>query len=105
MQILYVLHVILVQNIANLIQGWEQRKDGNNVTGTGKEWWYHWKAEELKRTSPSALVPTLIPIDEDGTPNEEKVLNILQFIGIFYCGSKNTHECTNTLPIIYNNCS
>ena len=23
--------------------GWEQRKDEKNVTGTGKEWWYHWK--------------------------------------------------------------
>lgn len=43
--------------------GWEQRPDENNVTGTGKEWWYHWKAEELKRVNPSALVPTLIPVD------------------------------------------
>jgi len=45
--------------------GWEQREDKNNVTGTGKEWWYHWKADELKRVNPSALVPTLIPINED----------------------------------------
>lgn len=51
--------------------GWEQRKDEDNVTGTGKEWWYHWKADELKRTNPSALVPTLIPI-EDGQPNEAR---------------------------------
>mmetsp|Transcript_13506 Transcript_13506/g.31588 ORF Transcript_13506/g.31588 Transcript_13506/m.31588 type:complete len:189 (+) Transcript_13506:229-795(+) len=42
--------------------GWEQRPDENNVTGTGKEWWYHWKADELKRTNPSGLVPTLIPV-------------------------------------------
>jgi glutathione S-transferase len=55
--------------------GWEQRKEDeqhNNVTtGTttttttaGQEiWWYHWKADELKRSNPSALVPTLIPVD------------------------------------------
>uniref|UniRef100_A0A7S1ZVR8 GST N-terminal domain-containing protein n=1 Tax=Ditylum brightwellii TaxID=49249 RepID=A0A7S1ZVR8_9STRA len=43
--------------------GWEQRQDANNVTGTGKEWWYHWKADELKRANPSALVPTLIPLN------------------------------------------
>mmetsp|Transcript_23769 Transcript_23769/g.33231 ORF Transcript_23769/g.33231 Transcript_23769/m.33231 type:complete len:302 (+) Transcript_23769:108-1013(+) len=42
--------------------GWEQRKDDKNVTGTGQEWWYHWKADELKRSNPSALVPTLIPL-------------------------------------------
>jgi len=55
--------------------GWEQRKDEKNVTGTGKEWWYHWKAEELKRTNPSALVPTLIPVDTNtGAPDESKVV-------------------------------
>ncbi|KAL9187860.1 hypothetical protein ACHAXT_006238 [Thalassiosira profunda] len=52
--------------------GWEQRKDDNNVTGTGKEWWYHWKADELKRANPHALVPTLIPIDNDGKADEER---------------------------------
>ena len=56
------------------LQGWEQRKDENNVTGTGKEWWYHWKADELKRANPSALVPTLIPVDPaTGEANESKV--------------------------------
>jgi glutathione S-transferase len=51
--------------------GWEQRN--SNETDTGKEWWYHWKADELKRTNPSALVPTLIPVDAiTGQPNEEK---------------------------------
>mmetsp|Transcript_3434 Transcript_3434/g.3997 ORF Transcript_3434/g.3997 Transcript_3434/m.3997 type:complete len:334 (+) Transcript_3434:187-1188(+) len=56
--------------------GWEQRKDENNVTGTGKEWWYHWKADELKRANPSALVPTLIPVGEsEGSgPNEDKAV-------------------------------
>ena len=44
--------------------GWEQRNDDQNVTGTGKEWWYHWKADELKRSNPSALVPTLIPVSD-----------------------------------------
>mmetsp|Transcript_4669 Transcript_4669/g.10295 ORF Transcript_4669/g.10295 Transcript_4669/m.10295 type:complete len:308 (+) Transcript_4669:123-1046(+) len=52
--------------------GWEQRKDDNNVTKTGKEWWYHWKADELRRANPSALVPTLIPVDSDGKPDEDK---------------------------------
>jgi glutathione S-transferase len=53
--------------------GWEQRKDENNVTGTGQEWWYHWKADELKRSNPSALVPTLIPVDpQTGEADESK---------------------------------
>jgi len=62
--------------------GWEQRQDDKNVTGTGKEWWYHWKADELKRSNPSALVPTLIPVTqtktEDGhveeIPDESKAV-------------------------------
>eukprot|EP01084_Bolivina_argentea_P174350 302029_1 len=52
--------------------GWEQRADEHNVTGTGKEWWYHWKSDELLRTNPSALVPTLIPIDTNGQSIESK---------------------------------
>ncbi|CAJ1928286.1 unnamed protein product [Cylindrotheca closterium] len=51
--------------------GWERRNDEKNVTGAGHEWWYHWKAEELKRACPGALVPTLIPII-DGKPVESK---------------------------------
>mmetsp|Transcript_3109 Transcript_3109/g.4149 ORF Transcript_3109/g.4149 Transcript_3109/m.4149 type:complete len:300 (+) Transcript_3109:69-968(+) len=55
--------------------GWEQREDKSNVTGTGKEWWYHWKADELKRVNPSALVPTLIPINSDtGKSDESKAV-------------------------------
>jgi glutathione S-transferase len=30
------------------------------------EWYYHWKSDELKQYNPSALVPTLIPIQDDG---------------------------------------
>mmetsp|Transcript_35361 Transcript_35361/g.85576 ORF Transcript_35361/g.85576 Transcript_35361/m.85576 type:complete len:192 (-) Transcript_35361:1372-1947(-) len=53
--------------------GWERRPDEQNVTGAGHEWWYHWKAEELKRTCPGALVPTLIPVDSStGKPDETK---------------------------------
>jgi glutathione S-transferase len=53
--------------------GWEQRDDKENVTGTGQEWWYHWKADELKRVNASALVPTLIPIDlQTGESDESK---------------------------------
>jgi len=54
--------------------GWEQRVDEHNVTGTGKEWWYHWKADELKRCNPSALVPTLIPMTESGQVDESKAV-------------------------------
>ena len=44
------------------------------MTGAGHEWWYHWKADELKRSNPGALVPTLIPVDEQsGEPDESKV--------------------------------
>jgi glutathione S-transferase len=53
--------------------GWNQQKDENNVTGTGKEWFYHWKADELKRVNPSALVPTLIPV-VDNQVDESKVV-------------------------------
>mmetsp|Transcript_14513 Transcript_14513/g.40012 ORF Transcript_14513/g.40012 Transcript_14513/m.40012 type:complete len:288 (-) Transcript_14513:1254-2117(-) len=53
--------------------GWEQRDDKENVTGSGHEWWYHWKADELKRSNPGALVPTLIPVDaETGAADESK---------------------------------
>ena len=52
--------------------GWEQRKDENAVTGTGKEWWYHYKSDELIRTNPSALVPTIIPLDANGQALESK---------------------------------
>mmetsp|Transcript_28523 Transcript_28523/g.42310 ORF Transcript_28523/g.42310 Transcript_28523/m.42310 type:complete len:297 (-) Transcript_28523:1354-2244(-) len=53
--------------------GWEQREDKKNVTGTGQEWWYHWKADELKRVNPSALVPTLISVDlQTGKSDESK---------------------------------
>lgn len=52
--------------------GWEQRVDEKNVTGTGKEWWYHWKSDELVRANPSALVPTLVPMDDNGEANIDK---------------------------------
>lgn len=28
--------------------GWFQQEDTENVTGTGKEWYYHWKADEVR---------------------------------------------------------
>jgi len=54
--------------------GWYQQEDKNKVTGNSHEWYYHWKADELKRVNPSALVPTLIPLIEngDGDDREEK---------------------------------
>ena len=57
--------------------GWEQRSDDQNVTGTGKEWWYHWKSDELVRCNPSALVPTVIPVDNNGKADESKVWLVL----------------------------
>jgi glutathione S-transferase len=36
----------------------DDKNDGDN----DQEWYYHWKADELKRVNPSALVPTLIPV-------------------------------------------
>mmetsp|Transcript_39620 Transcript_39620/g.55843 ORF Transcript_39620/g.55843 Transcript_39620/m.55843 type:complete len:285 (-) Transcript_39620:47-901(-) len=41
------------------------RNNNDNDNKTEKEWWYHWKADELKRANPSALVPTLIPLVPD----------------------------------------
>jgi glutathione S-transferase len=54
--------------------GWYQQEDKDNVTGNNKhEWYYHWKADELKRVNPSALVPTLMPIlIDDGKADESK---------------------------------
>lgn len=55
--------------------GWYQQEDKDNVTGTGQEWYYHWKADELKRVNPSALVPTLIPQDAvTGKVDESKAV-------------------------------
>lgn len=54
--------------------GWYQQEDKNDVTGTGKEWYYHWKADELRRVNPSALVPTLIPLQPDGQADEQRAV-------------------------------
>jgi glutathione S-transferase len=55
--------------------GWEQQEDKDGTTGNATEWWYHWKAEELRRANPSALVPTLIPIDGNtGLGDESKAV-------------------------------
>ena len=55
-------------------KGWELQKDAKSVTGTGQDWYYHWKAEELKRVNKSELVPTLIAVDpETQQPDETKV--------------------------------
>ena len=54
-----------------IIQGWELQKDEKSVTGTGQDWYYHWKAEELTRVNKSALVPTLITIDPDTQETDE----------------------------------
>lgn len=49
--------------------GWEQRVNDDHST----EWYYHWKADELKRVNPSALVPTLIPYT-GSVPDESKAV-------------------------------
>lgn len=43
--------------------GWYQQEDANNITGTGKEWYYHWKADEVSIDSIS-LVRFLTPCFE-----------------------------------------
>lgn len=54
------------------------KKSANSATdtnGTTTEWYYHWKAEELKRVNPSALVPTLIPTNlASGQVDESKAV-------------------------------
>jgi glutathione S-transferase len=55
--------------------GWELQKDHKSVTGTGQDWYYHWKADELKRVNASALVPTLISVDPHTLqPDESRVV-------------------------------
>ena len=39
--------------------GWEKRQNEDGSTGTGKEWMYHWKSEELLEANPLGMVPTL----------------------------------------------
>lgn len=53
--------------------GWYQQEDKDQVTGNKHEWYYHWKADELKRCNPSALVPTLLPI-VDGQVQEDQAV-------------------------------
>jgi glutathione S-transferase len=55
--------------------GWYQQEDKDRVTGNAHEWYYHWKADELRRANPSALVPTLIPLAEGGSrPDESRAV-------------------------------
>lgn len=54
--------------------GWYQREDKDQVTGNTHEWYYHWKADELKRANPSALVPTLIPVMDHDQPDESRAV-------------------------------
>jgi glutathione S-transferase len=53
--------------------GWNER---TNEDHSSTEWYYHWKADELKRVNPSALVPTLIPFKVTGSavPDESKAV-------------------------------
>jgi glutathione S-transferase len=57
--------------------GWNQRRQQRD--GNRKGMVHHWKADELKRVNPSALVPTLIPVVDraTGEVDESKaVLNL-----------------------------
>ncbi|EJK52378.1 hypothetical protein THAOC_28353, partial [Thalassiosira oceanica] len=107
--------------------GWEQRKavsyntvpalqhwvplftmlDEKNVTGTGKEWWYHWKAPELTRANPSGLVPTLIPI-EDGIALEERSvyesLITIDFVDSIANSSDEQRRLVPTDPFLASKC-
>lgn len=54
------------------------------MTGTGKDWYYHWKAEELTRVNKSGLVPTLIAMNpETGETDESKVCGIFRLLIIW----------------------
>lgn len=83
--------------------GWYQQEDKNNVTGTGKEWFYHWKADELLRVNPSALVPTLMPIvkDSDGknVVQEDKAVfeSLVTIDYIDAVSGANGKDCLNPL--------
>jgi glutathione S-transferase len=51
--------------------GWRQQEDKDGVTGESHEWHYHWKADELRRANPSALIPTLVPVVKRADGTEE----------------------------------
>jgi len=63
--------------------GWQQRSSeemeghNNHNSSSTKEWYYHWKADELKRVNPSALVPTLIPYKESNLDESKAVYESL----------------------------
>ena len=78
--------------------GWEQRADEHNVTGTGSEWWYHWKSEELKRSNDSALVPTLIPIGTDGESIESKAVYESLIVNEYIDAVSSAPECDRLVP-------
>lgn len=65
--------------------GWYQKEvedsqltsSTSDTTSREKEWYYHWKADELKEANPSGLVPTLIPYhgtDGDRQPNPSRAI-------------------------------
>jgi glutathione S-transferase len=58
--------------------GWYQKEadptKDDDRNKAEKEWYYHWKADELKRVNPSALVPTLIPIVIDPNTGNETIV-------------------------------
>jgi glutathione S-transferase len=58
---------------------------GRGDTASTKEWYYHWKADELKRTNPSGLVPTLIPVGSDGTTPDESRAVWESLVTVEYC--------------------
>lgn len=64
--------------------GWEKRDasgEENFDAGERKDWWYHWKHEDLLKANPDGMVPTLVA--EDGRVATESItcLQVIDAIG------------------------
>lgn len=68
-----------------------------------KEWIYHWKAEELKRVNPSALVPTILPIDSQSKHVDETKAIYESLVTVEYIDQVVKKLIETTIPISSSN--
>jgi len=54
--------------------GWEKRDNEDGEVGNGKDWYYHWKSEELMECNPAGMVPTLLL--PDGRVVSESIVTV-----------------------------
>jgi glutathione S-transferase len=54
--------------------GWEKRDNDDGEVENGKDWFYHWKSEELLECNPAGMVPTLK--DDRGRVVSESIVTI-----------------------------